>query len=679
MNNICKFAAYSMLGIALLSSPVFSQERAEVKANESIDMTEADMTYIMPELSIDAERATYQALISRPQDVISKNQMESTPTHNPVEMLRNYNSSVALGGDIGGATVTPSVRGLSSRYTSVTVDGMSVNTPWNWSSPLSGFPLSRLKKITVTNSGSAIVYGQNAVAGNVNFVLPSGEDYEGFTLGFETGGEGTKHLDVMYGINDENSQHLFGVFKDEYDGTRKFTNGKFYKNSRDNTMFYYKGSIDLSNDWTFKTTIMRNEGTITVGDAWGNFEKFDPWKMSLRSYALVKDFKNDSNFTLRYSRYNDYSRDVYYTDGTFTTVKNPGREDGFTNVDMKTWEALYNFKAGEKNYINLGVQNQKVADSHDSVSADYKNKEYDNTSFFIADSITANDKLNVHVAARSDESYEGERDTSYSLNTNYEFNGKFSFGLGYSHTIQLPTFQDMYIGKARKNNGDISVGNKDLESEKSNNYEARLGYKLNDKWSFNLTGYKYDIEDMIVYKKAGDLGLTGTRWFRDNKGGDIVLRAGDSVKTNINEAELTGFEFATSGKINDKFNLNLSYTKFQKAEDKSNNVRVTDIPKYRATMALEYNCGKDTAVIYLSHQGEIPETQGYEKVDSHSVCDLYYKRQCNKDFSVYVKVANVGNDTSVILCQNAPSRSAGDSYYYEDGRVITVGCELKCN
>ena len=104
---------------------------------------------------------------------------------------------------------------------------------------------------------------------------------------------------------------------------------------------------------------------------------------------------------------------------------------------MKTWEALYNFKAGEKNYINLGVQNQKVADSHDSVSADYKNKEYDNTSFFIADSIKANDKLNVHVAARSDESYEGERDTSYSLNTNYEFNGKFSFGLGYSHTIQL--------------------------------------------------------------------------------------------------------------------------------------------------------------------------------------------------------------------------------------------------
>ena len=101
---------------------------------------------------------------------------------------------------------------------------------------------------------------------------------------------------------------------------------------------------------------MHNEGSITCGDAWGgNFERFDPWRLSLRSYALFKDFGNESNFTLRYARYNDYSRDVYYTDGTFTTNQNPGQEDGFTNVNMKTWEALYNFKANDKNYINIGI------------------------------------------------------------------------------------------------------------------------------------------------------------------------------------------------------------------------------------------------------------------------------------------------------------------------------------
>ena len=32
------------------------------------------------------------------------------------------------------------------------------------------------------------------------------------------------------------------------------------------------------------------------------------------------------------------------------------------------------------------------------------------------------DKLNIHLVARSDENYEGERDISYSINTAYDFN-----------------------------------------------------------------------------------------------------------------------------------------------------------------------------------------------------------------------------------------------------------------
>ena len=203
MNKICKFAAYSMLAACILVTPAFAQEAVEVENNnEPVEMTESDQTYVLPELSIDAERATYQALITRPQDEITSEQIESMPTHNPVEMIRSYNSSIRLGDGLGGATVAPSIRGLSSRYTNVTVDGMTINTPWNWSSPLSGFPLSRLSKITLSNTGSAMVNGQNSVAGSVNFVLPSGKSHKGFTLGMETGGEGTRHIDVMYGFED---------------------------------------------------------------------------------------------------------------------------------------------------------------------------------------------------------------------------------------------------------------------------------------------------------------------------------------------------------------------------------------------------------------------------------------------------------------------------------------------
>ena len=125
MNTICKFAAYSMLSAMLFVNPVFAQEAEEAENNsEAVEMTEADKTYVMPELAIDAERASYQALITRPQDEITPEQMEAMPTHNPVEMLHSYNSSIALGGGLGGATVVPRIRGLSGRYTNVTVDGI---------------------------------------------------------------------------------------------------------------------------------------------------------------------------------------------------------------------------------------------------------------------------------------------------------------------------------------------------------------------------------------------------------------------------------------------------------------------------------------------------------------------------------------------------------------------------
>lgn len=72
MNRICKFAAYSMLAATLLVTPAFAQEAEEVENNsEAVEMTEADKTYMLPELAIDAERATYQALITRPQDEIT--------------------------------------------------------------------------------------------------------------------------------------------------------------------------------------------------------------------------------------------------------------------------------------------------------------------------------------------------------------------------------------------------------------------------------------------------------------------------------------------------------------------------------------------------------------------------------------------------------------------------------
>ena len=674
---VCFLAASQML-----AQPLFAQKEITdnnianqnfIEENTDNSTVDSGSTYVLPELSIDAERATYQALISRPQDEISSEKMQALPTHNPVTMLRSQNSSVTYGTGLAGATVTPRVRGLPSKYAAVTVDGVPINTPYWWNSPLSGFPVSRLKKITLANTGSAMIYGQNTAAGAINFVLPTGKDYEGFTLVQELGGNGTKHQEYMYGYSEAKSEQLFAIFKDEYDGNRHFDDGSVDNNRNDNTMIYYKGSFDLSHNWRFETTLMHNDGSVSCGDSWGDFERFDPWKMHLYSYKFIKTFNDTDNLSLRYSDYLDYSRDVYYTDSSLKTVDTT-KANKQTEVKMKTLEALYNFKANDKNYINIGIQNQKAKDSHSDFSKDFQKKEFDNTSFFVADSIRANDKLNIHLVARSDEDYEGERNTSYSLNTNYDINDKFSIGIAYSHTFQIPTLQDLYAGG--KSN---TYGNPDLKNEESDSYELRLAYKINNKWNINLAGYKYEIDNMISTKTADELGLTGSQWFSDRNGNPVVLANNTKVKTNINEAEIYGYELGVTGEINDKFNTWFSYTNFKKADDKSNNQRLDSTPDYRVTLGLGYKYNKTTASILISRQGETKATPGYKKLDSFTTADFYIREQIRRDFALYLKVANIGNNRHVIMQQYAPSRSRPDAYFYEDGRIVSAGMELNFN
>lgn len=686
MKLLCKFAAYSMLATIYMAVPVYSQEE-NIPANEN---TETGMTFVMPELAIDAERNTYQQLISREQDEITDEKIKMIPQSNPVKLFRSQNSSISLTSGLGGSTVSPSVRGLDARYTNVTVDGTAVNTPWSWSSLISGFPMGRLKKITLANTGSAMVYGQNAVAGNINYSLPSGEDYEGFTLNFEIGGNGTKHEEVMWGICEEKYEHLVSYIKDEYDGTKRMTNGVEFSNRRNNDSFMYKGKLDLSRGWTYKALILENSGSISTADSWSWYAKtahyaalrFDPWKMSIYTHTLEKDFGNESNMILRYSKYKDFSENVEYSDNEMKTGKTV--EDGNTNVSMQTYDLIFNLKANDRHFLNLGVTKQISKDNHNSISRDYINKKYDNVSYFIADSIQASDKLNLHLAIRSDENFENTRDTSYSINTDYALSDKTTIGLGFSSTVLLPTIQDLYGAKG-------TYGNPNLKNEKAKNYEIRLSHKINDNWKISLAGYQYNIDDKIYTQTiaAGNSMIGQNRWLRERAGignAQGTWGEGDSYRVNAEKAKTTGFELAVNGKINDRFDTWLSYTKFNKSEYTENGVslKLADIPDYRAVIGFEYHNNKTTALITTSLQGQIRETTNggkfYPKVDSSVITDLSIRHQCNDDFAIYAKINNIGNDRHAILSQNYlnSSAQAPDTYWYEDGRTIIIGAELRC-
>lgn len=659
MQKPCKFVGRLLTALFVLSA-AFAGAEAVTTEETSKPATLTPQIYKLPNLLIDAERATFNGLISRPQDEIDAKTIELKSQKNPIKLLHALNSSVIIGGGLRGATVTPTMRGFDSKYTAVTIDGCPINTGWNGTSPLSGFPLSRMQKITAVQGGAGLVFGANSVAGAINFVLPTARDLEGLTFTQEIGGEGTRHQEYIYGRVAHQNEHLFALFVDDYEGDRRFkdfTNAKkvtdnlgTVNNRRDNVMFMYRGRLELDSGLVLKATVLDNHGSISCPSF---YERFAPWNMSLYDYSVEKDFGR-SNLTLRYAKYKDFSSTYAYTAADKDMQAGTLNANGDVLVKMDTMELLYNIEANDKNFVTVGAIKQEIEDiGHGFLTG--TRKKVDTTGYFINDAIRASEKLNLNMTVRSDTNYEGDAKTSWALSSNYDITDKTSFGLGLSNVIRNPNMQELYRNK--------NIGNPDLRAEDAENLELRFGHKINENWQASLAWFQSDIDNYINPDASG-------------------------TYQNIQKAAIEGIELSINGKINDKFDAWAGYTDFNKAQNKTADVRLQSKPEFRAVAGTTYHCNKLSAMLSVSHQGET-EAIGvtYPKVDSSTLVDLNLRQQATKDFAVYLSIENLSNQDDVQLLQStglATYNKAGildlnksGPINYEPGRLVTLGMELK--
>jgi hypothetical protein len=81
---------------------------------------------------------------------------------------------------VGGAQATVNLRGLGSKRTLVVVDGkrLPYGSPINVAADLNQIPSQLVERVEVLTGGATAVYGSDAVAGVVNFIMK--RDFEGF-------------------------------------------------------------------------------------------------------------------------------------------------------------------------------------------------------------------------------------------------------------------------------------------------------------------------------------------------------------------------------------------------------------------------------------------------------------------------------------------------------------------
>jgi iron complex outermembrane recepter protein len=153
-----------------------------------------------------------------PVTTITRAQIERSGAANTEELLQNVPAlssagAVATSAGVGAASYglsALSMRGLSSARTLVLVNGRRL-APFAGGSGtevanINAIPLAAIERVEVLKEGASALYGSDAIAGVVNFILKRGS--KGFELGFDTGsptqsgGGQTHRISALAGFGD---------------------------------------------------------------------------------------------------------------------------------------------------------------------------------------------------------------------------------------------------------------------------------------------------------------------------------------------------------------------------------------------------------------------------------------------------------------------------------------------
>lgn len=179
-------AAPVALGLALASAPAFAQttetEDVGVGTPEAVDTGTTPPTIV-----VTGSRIRQPNLESAsPVTVVSSEEVSQTGTTRVEDLVNSLPQVFAgQGGNIANGatgTATLNLRGLGSERTLVLVNGRRLvpGDPNSSAADINVIPAALIERIDVLTGGASSVYGADAVAGVVNFVMDT--DFEGFKL-----------------------------------------------------------------------------------------------------------------------------------------------------------------------------------------------------------------------------------------------------------------------------------------------------------------------------------------------------------------------------------------------------------------------------------------------------------------------------------------------------------------
>ncbi|MHC4321472.1 MAG: TonB-dependent receptor plug domain-containing protein, partial [Planctomycetota bacterium] len=522
------------------------------------------------------------------------------------------------------------VRGVldaSSYKIKVLIDGHSINEPnggsamWNFDDLV----VENAKRIEIIRGPGSALYGQNAFLAVVNVITKDTEDIDGFQVTSSGGTFDTQNHNVLFG-KEYGGLKISGFF-DFYD-----TEG-FSKKIEQDLVFpasYSKSpgrshnrkeKVDLNLKLSYRNLELntkymkkRRKDYIGIGHSLNDdtmirstyifSELIYKWELGEKIESITKLYydqnNQDSVFEQRPNNYVDiYGRT--YPDGIKGRLPLKNRTIGFDNQ--------FNYTVFKGNEATFGLQYEWIR-HHDvkywanidpltfaplPLAVDYTHDfPYSREAtrhimaFYLQDVWNITGNVDLTVGVRHDRFTKFGGTTNPRVGLVWRFMEDAHLKLLFATAFRAPNFQELYFV-----NNPQRVGNPNLDPEKTNTFEASLGYNFTSHISGNINYFYNRIRDRIILDTAPSPDKFA------NSGGVRALGV---------EAELKG----DLGNDNYAF---ANYT-FQKSEDTRNRNRMPDVPVHKANFGLNVGAFKYVnASINTTITGPRPREDGDTRRD----------------------------------------------------------------
>lgn len=522
----------SLLVLLGLSTSVFSQQRDTITK-----LDEVVVTATRSEISLENSPI--------PTEVIGKKEIEQLNLITMQDLLQVKGIQVAPVSS-GGFQL----RGLSSEYVLVMIDGVPIAGRESGALDLSNINLANVERVEIVKGSMSSLWGNHAIGGVINIIT-------------KKGGKPSFQLNTQYGTNNTSLIGLSGNFgKDKFQNVSKVTLGNSDGFDIDPDTYGKNvlpfSLLNISNRSTYSDGV----NSFSLGASYFNKQSkgntITETNTSGEQIETIEENKSDNLILdLNYKRtFGKYVSEIKLSNSSFSN-SNKASFTFFGQPVERLDESTQNiFQPEMINSYNWNEKNQTT------FGFGYRGYTYDteryggernlNSSFGYVQHYLNLDKLNIIAGGRFDSYAEFGSNLTPKISAKYDL-GKFSINTSVGGGFRVPDFRTLYLTLGGFSQGFYVLGSELIEDEinfyQSNNQIAFLTYDINDINSLSSeTSISYDFG---VSYKINNRSKIGVNVFQTNTNdliesvfvGQFINQTALFGYTNISEATFKGIEF----------------------------------------------------------------------------------------------------------------------------------------